>query len=152
MIPTLKYIKVYSSSHLTDFRHPHFAFCCRNTHKCFREYYFLKKSARESLFLVLFKSELQLSTEVLNAAMWNVFVATLLQRTRYCTPFTNVLPICQELWYPLLAQAFFIDSEDWQIARVQLVVLWRSIQKSPSKWWIFFKLFMQKIAIFRIWK
>ena len=36
-----------------------------------------KKSAMEPLSLVLFKLEFQLSTEVLNVAMWNIFVASL---------------------------------------------------------------------------
>ena len=58
-------------------------FCCRGTHKCVRERVTIflkkpKKSARELLFLVLFKLEFQLSTGVLNAAMWDVFIATLL--------------------------------------------------------------------------
>ena len=81
MIPSLK--------NMLKFFHPHtywlsppslLRFCCRETHKCFRERVTMLrvKSARESLFLVLFKLEFQLSTGVLNAAMWNVFVATLL--------------------------------------------------------------------------
>ena len=84
MIPTLK--------NMLKFFHPHtywlspsslLRFCCWDTQKCFRERFTIflkkpKKSERESLFLVLFKLEFQLSTGVLNAAMWNVFVATLL--------------------------------------------------------------------------
>ena len=63
-------------------------------------HYFLEKPrkiARDALSLVLFKLEFQLSTGVLNAAMLNVFVAMLLQRTKYCTLFTNAVPICQGL-------------------------------------------------------
>ena len=77
---------------ILKFFHPHtyclplpslLGFCFWDTHKCFRERVtiFLKKprkSARESLLLVLFNLEFQLSTGVLNAAMWNIFVATLL--------------------------------------------------------------------------
>ena len=36
-----------------------------------------KKSAMESLSVVLVRLEFQLSTEVLNAAVWNIFVASL---------------------------------------------------------------------------
>ena len=84
MIPSLK--------NLLKFFHPHtywlsspslLRFCCRSTHKSFRErvtifFKNLKKSARESLFLVVFKLEFQLSAGVLNAVMWDVFLATLL--------------------------------------------------------------------------
>ena len=82
MIPTLK--------NMLKFFHPYWLslpsiwrFCCRGTPKCFRERVTIfwkkpKKSERESLFLVLFKLEFELFTGLLNAAMWNVFVAMLL--------------------------------------------------------------------------
>ena len=83
MIPTLKNILKFFHPHTYWLSPPSLLrFCCRDTHKCFwqRVTIFLKKpkkSARKSLFLVLFKLEFQLSTEVLNAAMLNAFVATL---------------------------------------------------------------------------
>ena len=84
MIPSLKNLLKFFHHHTYWLSPPSLLrFCCRGTHKCFRKrvtifFKNLKKSARESLFLVVFKLEFQLSTGVLNAVMWDVFVAKLL--------------------------------------------------------------------------
>ena len=84
MIPSLKIMLKLFHPHTYWLSPPSLLrFCCLGTHKCFRECVTIflkkpKKCARESLFLVLFKLKLQLSTGVLNAAMWDVFIATLL--------------------------------------------------------------------------
>ena len=114
MIPTSKNILNFSHPHTLWVSPPsRFYFCIRDIHKCFckRGTIFLKKSqksASETLFLVFFKLEFQLFTGLLNAAIWDVFVATLVQRIKYGTLFNNVLLICQRfLPTPCCLKPFF---------------------------------------------
>ena len=102
MLPTLSNLLKFSPNTYWLSPPSLLGFCSSNTQKCFRERVtiFMKKprqSVREMLFFVLFKLEFRIFTGVLNAAMWNIFAGTLLQRTKYWTLFTDVLPKCYKL-------------------------------------------------------
>ena len=76
----------------------------------------LRKNARETLFLLLFKKDFQVFLRVLNFAMYDVFVATLLQSSKMWNLFIFSPPISLHVFFqyvkndgtPFLAYIFFV--------------------------------------------